>query len=81
MSSTYLQAPLLLQISTNKNANQAWNISAGIVGGIRVDARQMQKWEADGKKNKDKTKDENKGKDKDKDKNKEKVIDKDHNIQ
>lgn len=57
LSSTYLQAPLLLQISTNKNANQAWNISAGIVGGIRVDARQMQKWEADGKKNKDKTKD------------------------
>ena len=57
LSSTYLQAPLLLQISTSKNANQAWNISAGIVGGIRVDARQMQKWEADGKKNKDKTKD------------------------
>jgi hypothetical protein len=57
LSSTYLQAPLLLQISTSKNPNQAWNISAGVVGGIRVDARQMQKWEADGKKNKDKTKD------------------------
>lgn len=57
LSSTYLQAPLLLQISTSKSANQAWNISAGIVGGIRVDARQIQKWEADGKKNKDKTKD------------------------
>jgi hypothetical protein len=57
LSSTYLQAPLLLQISTSKNAHQAWNISAGIVGGIRVDARQMQKWEADGKKNKDKNKD------------------------
>jgi hypothetical protein len=57
LSSTYLQAPLLLQISTSKNANQAWNISAGVVGGIRVAARQMQKWEADGKKNKDKTKD------------------------
>ena len=57
LSSTYLQAPLLLQISTSKNANQAWNISAGVVGGIRLDARQMQKWEADGKKNKDKTKD------------------------
>ena len=57
LSSTYLQAPLLLQISTSKNANKAWNISAGIVGGIRVDARQIQKWEADNKKNKDKTKD------------------------
>ncbi|MEN9994040.1 MAG: hypothetical protein RL762_697 [Bacteroidota bacterium] len=57
LSSTYLQAPLLLQISTSSNANHAWNISAGVVGGIRVDARQMQKWEADGKKNKDKTKD------------------------
>ena len=57
LSSTYLQAPLLLQISTSKNSNKAWNISAGIVGGIRVDARQIQKWEADDKKNKDKTKD------------------------
>lgn len=57
LSSSYLQAPLLLQISTNKDSNKAWNISAGVVGGIRIDARQMQKWEADGKKNKDKTKD------------------------
>lgn len=57
LSSTYLQAPLLLQISTNKDPNKAWNISAGVVGGIRVDARQTQKWESDGKKNKDKTKD------------------------
>jgi hypothetical protein len=57
LTSTYLQAPLLLQVSTNKNANKAWNISAGIIGGIRLDARQAQKWEADGKKNKDKTKD------------------------
>lgn len=57
LSSTYLQAPLLLQISTSKNPSKAWNISAGVVGGIRIDARQEQKWEADGKKNKDKTKD------------------------
>jgi len=57
LSSTYLQAPLLLQISTSKEPNKAWNISAGVVGGIRVDARQTQKWESDGKKNKDKTKD------------------------
>jgi hypothetical protein len=57
LSSSYLQAPLLLQISTNKNPEKAWNISAGVVGGIRIDARQEQKWEADGKKNKDKTKD------------------------
>ncbi|MFN5652617.1 MAG: outer membrane beta-barrel protein, partial [Flavobacteriia bacterium] len=57
LSSTYLQAPLLLQISTSKQPSKAWNISAGVVGGIRIDARQIQKWEADGKKNKDKTKD------------------------
>jgi len=57
LSSTYLQAPLLLQISTNKNPSHAWNISAGVVGGIRLGARQVQKWEVDGKKNKDKTKD------------------------
>jgi hypothetical protein len=57
LSSAYLQAPLLLQISTSKNPNKAWNISAGIVGGVRVYARQIQKWEADDKENKDKTKD------------------------
>ncbi len=57
LTSTYLQAPLLLQISTCKNPNTAWHISAGIVGGLRLGARQTQKWEADGKKNKDKTKD------------------------
>jgi len=57
LTSSYLQAPLLLQISTNKNPEKAWNISAGVVGGIRIDAGQEQKWEADGKKNKDKTKD------------------------
>lgn len=57
LTSTYLQAPLLLQISTSKKPSQSWNISAGVVGGIRVGARQEQKWEADGKKNKDKTKD------------------------
>lgn len=57
LGSSYLQAPLLLQISSSKNPKQAWNISAGVVGGIRVGARQIQKWEADGKKNKDKTND------------------------
>jgi hypothetical protein len=57
LTSTYLQAPLLLQISTAKDPNTAWHISAGIVGGLRLAARQTQKWEADGKKNKDKTKD------------------------
>lgn len=57
LTSTYLQAPLLLQISTSKKPSQSWNISAGIVGGICIDARQEQKWEADGKKNKDKIKD------------------------
>lgn len=57
LTSTYLQAPLLLQISTCKDPNTAWHISAGLVGGLRIGARQTQKWEADGNKNKDKTKD------------------------
>ena len=34
LSSAYLQAPLLLQINTNKNPSESWTIAAGIVGGI-----------------------------------------------
>lgn len=57
LSSVYLQAPLLLQINTNKNPSESWTISAGIIGGIRVGGLHKTKWEADGNENKDKTKD------------------------
>ncbi|MEN9699979.1 MAG: hypothetical protein RLZZ301_1177 [Bacteroidota bacterium] len=57
LTSIYLQAPLLLQIATNKMADEAWHLSAGVVGGIRVGAHQKQKWEENGNSNKDKTKD------------------------
>jgi hypothetical protein len=57
LSSAYLQAPLLLQINTNKNPSESWTISAGVVGGIRVGGLHKAKWEIDGNENKDKTKD------------------------
>jgi hypothetical protein len=57
LSSTYLQAPLLLQINTNKNPSESWTIAAGIVGGIRVGGLHKTKWEIDGNESKDKTKD------------------------
>ncbi len=57
LSSAYLQAPLLLQINTNKNPSESWTISAGIVGGIRIGGLHETKWKVDGNQNKDKTKD------------------------
>ena len=45
LSSAYLQAPLLLQINTNKNPSESWTIAAGIVGGIRVGGLHKTKWE------------------------------------
>lgn len=57
LSSVYLQAPLLLQINTNKDPNESWTISAGVVGGIRIGGMQKTKWEVEGNNNKNKTKD------------------------
>jgi len=56
LSSSYLQAPLLLQINTNKNPSESWTIAAGIVGGIRIGGLHKTKWETNGNENKDKTK-------------------------
>jgi hypothetical protein len=57
LSSLYLQAPLLLQINTNKNQSESWTLSAGIVGGIRLGGMHKTKWETNGNDKKDKTKD------------------------
>lgn len=57
LSSAYLQAPLLLQINTNKNPSESWTIAAGIIGGIRVGGLHKTKWEIDGNESKDETKD------------------------
>jgi hypothetical protein len=56
LRSTYLQIPLLLEITTNKDNDKAWHISAGVVGGIRIGSSLKTKWEEDGKTNKDKVK-------------------------
>lgn len=56
LRSTYLQIPLLLEISTNKDSNKAWHISAGVVGGIRIGSSWKTKWEDAGKTNKYKVK-------------------------
>lgn len=56
LRSTYLQIPLLLEITTNKDNDKAWHISAGVVGGIRIGSSLKTKWEEGGKTNKDKVK-------------------------
>jgi hypothetical protein len=56
LRSTYLQIPLLLEITTNKDNDKAWHISAGVVGGIRIGSSLKTKWEDTGKTNKDKVK-------------------------
>jgi hypothetical protein len=49
--STYLQVPLLLEFSTNREPSKAWHLSAGVIGGIRIGSSWRTKWEADGKTN------------------------------
>ena len=56
LRSTYLQIPLLLEITTNKDNDKAWHISAGVVGGIRIGSSLKTKWEYAGKTNKDRVK-------------------------
>lgn len=36
LRSAYLQAPLLLEFSSNKKQNKAWHLSIGLVGGLRI---------------------------------------------
>lgn len=57
MRATYLQVPLLLEFNSNKDADKAWHLSAGIVGGIRVGSSWKTKWESNGNTQKAKTKD------------------------
>jgi hypothetical protein len=52
LRSTYLQVPLLLEISTNREPSKAWHISAGVIGGIRIGSSWKTKWENEGKTNK-----------------------------
>jgi hypothetical protein len=56
LRSTYLQIPLLLEITTNKDNDKAWHISAGVAGGIRIGSSLKTKWEDAGKTNKDRVK-------------------------
>lgn len=56
LRSTYLQIPLLLEITTNKDNDKAWHISAGVVGGIRIGSSLKTKWEDAGKTNKERVK-------------------------
>jgi len=57
MRSTYLQVPLLLEFNSNKDADKAWHLSAGVVGGIRIASSWKTKWENNGNTQKAKTKD------------------------
>lgn len=57
LRSTYLQIPLLLEFNSSANADKAWHLTAGVVGGFRLGANWKTKWESDGQKNSSKIKD------------------------
>lgn len=57
LRSTYLQIPLLLEFNSSANADKAWHLTAGVVGGFRLGANWKTKWEDNGKRNSGKIKD------------------------
>lgn len=56
LRSTYLQAPLLIEFNTNKNNDESWHFSLGVVGGIRIGSSWKTKWEDDEKTRREKVK-------------------------
>jgi hypothetical protein len=56
LRSTYLQAPLLIEFNTNKNSDESWHFSLGVVGGIRIGSSWKTKWEDDEKTRREKVK-------------------------
>lgn len=53
LKTTYLQAPLLLEINTSRIPGNGLYLAAGIVGGYRIGTKTKQKIEVDGRLNKD----------------------------
>lgn len=56
LTATYLQAPLLIEFNTNKNNDESWHFSLGVVGGLRIGSSWKTKWEEDDKTRREKLK-------------------------
>jgi hypothetical protein len=56
LRATYLQVPLLIEFNTNKNNEESWHFSLGVVGGIRIGSSYKTKWEEDNKTRREKVK-------------------------
>jgi hypothetical protein len=56
LKATYLQVPLLIDITTHKDPNKAFQFSFGVIGGYKIGSKMKLKYEVDNNKNKDKSK-------------------------
>ncbi len=56
LKATYLQVPLLLDITTHKDPDKAFQISFGVIGGYKIGSKMKLKYEVDNNKNKDRSK-------------------------
>lgn len=56
LRATYLNIPLLIQINTSKNKNKNVHIAAGVIGGVRLSSKTIQKFDVSGKETKNKAK-------------------------
>lgn len=48
LKATYIQVPLLLEVSLGKNADESFHIGAGVLGGYKLGSRLKQRWEENG---------------------------------
>ncbi len=55
LKATYLQIPLLLDITTHKDPDKAFQLSFGVIGGYKIGSKMKLKYEVDNNKNKDKS--------------------------
>jgi len=53
---TYFNIPLLIQFNTSKNENKNFHVAAGVIGGVRIGSKLVQKFDVLGKENKNKSK-------------------------
>ncbi|MFK8036717.1 MAG: porin family protein [Crocinitomicaceae bacterium] len=56
LRATYLNIPLLLQFNFSKNANKNFHIATGVIGGVRINSKTVQKFDVNGKATKNKAK-------------------------
>ena len=56
LRATYLNVPLLLQFNTSKNEDKNFHVAVGVIGGVRLSSKTVQKFDVLGKEAKNKQK-------------------------